>query len=79
LALATRARLWARRGAKKMTMLDEITPARISVPASAAQVPASGVVTVDDVLDEAERKRVFDFLRGAGWSFGWKSNGAHDQ
>jgi hypothetical protein len=49
------------------------------LPASTSQTAPNGVLTFDDVLDEAERKRVYEFLRGAGWAFGWKSNGANDQ
>jgi SM-20-related protein len=62
-----------------MAMLDQITSPRIPTPTSAAQSPAPGVATFDDVLDETERKRVFDFLNGAGWKFGWKSNSARDR
>jgi hypothetical protein len=62
-----------------MAMLDQITSPRIPTPTSAAQSPAPGVATFDDVLDETERKRVFDFLNGAGWKFGGKSNSARDR
>jgi hypothetical protein len=66
-------------GATKMAMLDQAATPHIPLPASAVKTAPNGVMPYDDVLDEAERKRVYEFLRGTGWSFGWKSNGAHDQ
>ena len=32
------------------------------------------LVTIDDMLPELQRQEVFNFLRGGGWRFGWKSS-----
>jgi hypothetical protein len=60
-----------------MAMLDQAATPHIPLSAAAVKTAPNGVVTFD--VEEAERTRVYEFLRGTGWSFGWISNGAHDQ
>ncbi len=40
---------------------------------------APGIAIFDDLLDETNQQRVFAFLRGGGWRFGWRSNAKMDQ
>jgi SM-20-related protein len=45
---------------------------------SAVNSIAPGAFIVDDLLPEAERKAVYDYLHAGGWKFGWKSHGKTD-
>jgi SM-20-related protein len=60
-------------------MLDKIATQNVSAAASTAKSLAPGVSSIDNVFDETDRKRIFDFLSNGGWKFGWKSSAANDE
>jgi SM-20-related protein len=62
-------------------MLEQLTDQSPSVSTYGVgeQEQLPGIIKVDELLAEPERKPIFDLLRGGGWRFGWKSIPEQDQ
>jgi SM-20-related protein len=41
--------------------------------------PNTAISTIDDVLDPALQRKIYDALRNGNWKYGWKSNPKTDQ
>ena len=40
--------------------------------------PLPDIFKLDNLLPEQDRAPLYNFLRHAGWKYGWKSNGKND-
>lgn len=60
-----------------MTMTSEVRSAAPDIESGIRNI-APGVLVVDDLLPDAQRKLLLSFLRAPGWKFGKKSHGQTD-